>query len=125
MTIYLAGKITGNPNYKEDFEAAERALTEAGETVMNPAILPLGWGYDSYMRMTHAMLVECDAICLLPNWMDSRGARVELMNACMYGKRIIRYSDIKEHGLKILTKGEALALLAMACLRAELRTQEG
>lgn len=44
MTIYLAGKITGNPNYKEDFEAAERALTEAGESVMNPAILPFGWG---------------------------------------------------------------------------------
>ena len=28
--IYLSGAISDNPHYKEDFAAAEKALTEAG-----------------------------------------------------------------------------------------------
>ena len=119
MTIYLAGKITGNPNYKEDFEAAERALTEAGERVMNPAILPFGWGYDSYIEITLAMLGECDVICLLPNWTDSPGARRELMNALVRGKRAMKYSDFTQHGMRLLPKEDALSLLVMAYARAE------
>ena len=114
MTIYLAGKITGNPNYKEDFEAAERALTEAGESVMNPAILPFGWGYDSYIEITLAMLGECDVI-----WTDSPGARRELMNALVRGKRAMKYSDFTQHGMRLLPKEDALSLLVMAYARAE------
>ena len=35
--IYISGKITDNPNYKADFEAAELALKIAGFQPVNPA----------------------------------------------------------------------------------------
>ena len=34
--IYLSGAISNSPHYKEDFAAAEKALTEAGFLVANP-----------------------------------------------------------------------------------------
>ena len=120
MTIYLAGKITGNPDYETDFEAAERALTKAGESVMNPAILPFGWGWDSYMEITLTMMRECDVICMLPNWMSSRGARRELMSALAMGKRVMKYSDFIADGkVRFLRIEEAAAMLAVAYMRAE------
>ena len=37
MKVYISGKITDNPNYKADFEAAELALKIAGFQPVNPA----------------------------------------------------------------------------------------
>ena len=37
MKIYIAGKITGDPNYREKFEKAEKFLAGQGHSVMNPA----------------------------------------------------------------------------------------
>lgn len=39
MKVYLAGKITGDPNYREKFAAAAKKLEErAGVTVISPAV---------------------------------------------------------------------------------------
>jgi hypothetical protein len=43
MKIYIAGKITDNSNFKEEFAKAESTLKSEGHTVMNPAILPAGF----------------------------------------------------------------------------------
>lgn len=41
MKVYLAGKITGDPNYREKFAAAVKKLEErAGVTVISPAVTP-------------------------------------------------------------------------------------
>ena len=42
MKGYIAGKITGNENYKKNFDAAAAALEAEGNTVLNPATLPEG-----------------------------------------------------------------------------------
>lgn len=43
MKVYLAGKITGDPNHREKFAAAVKKLEErAGVTVISPAVTPEG-----------------------------------------------------------------------------------
>ena len=77
MKIYIAGKIAGNPDYRAQFEAASSNLRAQGHTVLNPAHNPEGLTRLEYMRIDLAMLSNCDAIYLLPNWQDSPGARLE------------------------------------------------
>ena len=84
--IYIAGKITDNPDYKTHFARAEKRLTE-NHTVMNPAVLPLGFDYEDYMKICFAMIDVCDAVYMLDNWQDSPGAIREYEYA--KGKEII------------------------------------
>nr|MDE5741078.1 DUF4406 domain-containing protein [Oscillospiraceae bacterium] len=78
QTIYLAGKITGDPNYRAKFEAAQKFLEEQGDIVLSPAVLPSeGFSWEAYIRMSRAMLIECSAICFLPDWTESTGALLE------------------------------------------------
>lgn len=52
MKVYLAGKITGDPNYREKFAAAAKKLEErAGVTVISPAVTPEGLKKADYMRI--------------------------------------------------------------------------
>lgn len=89
-TIYIAGKITCDPNYREKFAAAQSKLEAEGYIVLNPAVLPSeGFTYEAYLRMSEAMLVECDAVCMLPGWQDSRGARREFVIAAKSDKEIM------------------------------------
>ena len=91
-TVYLAGKITGDAGYKEKFKKAQEAMEFAGFVVLSPTILPEdGFTYNAYMRMTTAMLLECDAVCMLPGWKDSPGARCEYDRARQEGKEVMEY----------------------------------
>ena len=79
MKIYIAGKITGCPNFRQQFMAAEWRLAEMGFSVMNPAWVceyP-AFGYEDYIAVSHAMLERCEAVFLLPNWGGSAGAKKE------------------------------------------------
>ena len=53
MKVYLAGKITGDQNYREkNREAAAKKLEErAGVTVISPAVTPEGLKKADYMRI--------------------------------------------------------------------------
>ena len=79
MKIYIAGQITGNPCYRQEFAACERRLAGLGFSVMNPAWLceyP-EFRREDYLAVSRSMLGRCDAIFLLPYWESSKGAKAE------------------------------------------------
>ena len=50
-TLYLAGKITGDPYYFTKFYNAQKKLEEGGFIVVNPALLPAeGFSLYAYVR---------------------------------------------------------------------------
>lgn len=96
MKVYIAGQITNNENYKEDFKAAETYLKEKGHAVINP-VKNLGFTYKDYIDMGLCELMKCDAICLLDNYEESQGAMLELMYAQTVGIKIINYKVLKKY----------------------------
>lgn len=77
MKIYIAGAITGDPEYREKFRRAEEAVRAEGHVAVNPAVLPEGLEPGDYMRICTAMLDSCDAIALLRDWAHSKGACID------------------------------------------------
>lgn len=75
--IYLAGPITGKPNYQFAFDAAAFALRAQGWIVLSPVELPKGLTEAAYMDICLAMVRNADAILLLDGWEDSVGATCE------------------------------------------------
>lgn len=123
-TVYLAGRITGDPNYRKKFEMAARELEAAGFVVVNPALLPEGgFSWDAYMRMSSAMLDECKASCFLPDWADSRGAMIEFGRATATGKRVFMYAAWKAERdaktPKFIISNTKTGKLAFRCLECE------
>ncbi len=89
MKIYIAGKITGKLNYKEEFDIAATSLEAQGHIVLNPAELPEGMLPADYMRLRFAMIDTADAIYLLKGWYSSSGASIERNYAMYTGKSIL------------------------------------
>lgn len=89
VKIYIAGKITGEPNYKEKFDIAATSLEAQGHIVLNPAELPEGMLPADYMRICFAMIDTADAIYLLKGWYSSSGASIERDYAMYTGKSIL------------------------------------
>lgn len=79
MKIYISGPITGNPEFKRDFAAAAAEIRAAGYEAINPAEneLPEGAQWADYMRSDIRLLIDCDAIYMLPGWRNSKGAKIE------------------------------------------------
>lgn len=91
--IYVAGKITGL-NYTQveyKFLMAQCKLELEGHL----PIIPLHychceWSWWRCMRICLALLKECDTIALLPDWKQSRGAKIEYVFAKIWRKKIIK-----------------------------------
>ena len=83
MKVYIAGKITGNENYREKFAKAQSELEKDGHTVLNPAVLPEGLMKGEYMRICFEMIDIADVVVFLPGWQDSEGAMLET-DYCLY-----------------------------------------
>lgn len=95
-TVYLAGKITGDPDYRGKFMAAAQLLELNRFVVVNPATLPLpssGLTYEAYMRISSVMLDECEAACFLGDWENSEGAKIEYLQAQDSGKEIFFFEE--------------------------------
>lgn len=101
-TIYLAGRITRTEDCGRQFEQAADMLRERGYIPLSPAILPgEGFSYAAYMRMTTAMLNECDGVCMLEGWEKSRGATHEYIQALMKGKKLYTMKEGKMEEMKL------------------------
>ena len=93
MILYIAGPMTGIAEFNYPaFRAAETQLRALGYNTLNPVDaeehnptpgIPQSW--DWYMRHALRMVLDADAIALLPGWQDSRGARLETHVATALG----------------------------------------
>lgn len=92
MKIYIAGKISGDPDYKEKFRKAARRLEKMFGPVLNPALRPEGLSAEDYMQLSFAELAIADAAAFLPDWKDSAGARLE-HEYCQYVGKPILYLE--------------------------------
>lgn len=81
MKTYISGKITGltSKEVKKNFNEAEELLNSWGMSPVNPLKNGLCRSecWERHMIRDIEMLMECDAILLLDNWIDSKGARIE------------------------------------------------
>ena len=82
MRIYISGQITGLEikTAESYFESVENELSKAGHIPVNPmkvlAYHPdLTW--HDYMAEDIKALLFCDAIFMLENWTNSKGAKIE------------------------------------------------
>lgn len=93
MKIYISGKISELPDYevKEKFEQAEALIRSLGHEPVSPVkngLLPSS-PWKEHMVADIRLLFGCKAIYMLPDWMESRGARIEYKIAEEIGMNII------------------------------------
>ena len=85
IRVFISGVITGTDDYMERFAAAEEALTAKGYSVLNPAKViaqvPFELSWNTCMSITCLLLSKCDAIYMLKDWEESKGARSEHFHA--------------------------------------------
>lgn len=112
MKVYLSGPMTGLPEFNfPAFHAGAAELRAAGYEVANPAEEDLNDGFNpsiddpadldlrAALERDIEAVLACDALVLLPGWMDSPGTAVEVLTA-------------RAMGIPVLTLDEALALAA-------------
>jgi hypothetical protein len=78
--LYICGRVTGDENYQKKFARAEAKLRAAGYTdIVNPARrMPADIPWKYAMRICLKAMMDCDGLALLPDWISSRGAQVEI-----------------------------------------------
>lgn len=99
MKIYLAGKISGDPDYKAKFARAAEELEDMGHTVLNPVALPEGMTSQDYMQLCTQMLFAADEAAFLPDWPTSAGAGIEYQICIYIGKPVMMLPELpkEEH----------------------------
>lgn len=92
--IYISGKITGDPNFEAKFRAAQDHLeTVRGWNywyIVNPVehCCPM-WPWWRCMLKDLWLMRKCKYVAMLPDWTESRGARIEHKAALWLKKEII------------------------------------
>lgn len=128
-TLYLAGPMTNIPQFNiPRFDQATADLRSRGYDIVSPAELDSAevraaalasatgapedvesietWG-DFLARDVKLIADECDGIVFLPNWQDSRGARLEAFVGLLCGREFMEYKGgilCKLHPLSVLSE---------------------
>lgn len=92
MKIYIAGPITNNPHYEEEFKKVEDVLKEKGHAVINP-VKNIGFSYKDYIDMGLTELSKCDAIYVILNQHVSKGLCLEVRYALTVGLAVFANLD--------------------------------
>lgn len=105
MRIYIAGPMTGYPNWNhEAFDTARDLVADAGHDPVSPADVGVEAGlttrdhrgvvtvppeatWERSLRVDLGALATCDAVAFLPGWESSRGATLEHSVALRLGLR--------------------------------------
>lgn len=90
--IYISGKITGDDNFISKFKDAKTKCADRGwniDEIVNPCELPQQETWEDYMIMGIKELFDCSHILMLPDWKESKGARIEHAIALNCNKLII------------------------------------
>ena len=100
MTIYIAGKMSGLPDYNRKlFFETEEMLRGRGWRVLNPAKIGDLPGEELCWPINRAMIDGADAIYLLEGWEYSPGALREYAYAYWKGLEIVA-ADEEEAGMQ-------------------------
>ncbi|WP_291122748.1 DUF4406 domain-containing protein [Flavobacterium sp. UBA6046] len=91
--IYIAGKVTGLPQQEviDKFAKAKQEIEEMGFEVVNPieVVNDFDTPWNEAMKMCIMALLDCNAMVLLPCWIDSKGAQLEKDIACAFGLELL------------------------------------
>jgi hypothetical protein len=93
MKLYLAGPMTGYPEFNfPAFRAEAARLRAMGFEIVNPAeiVTDQSVAWLDCMRADIKQLVDCDGIALLAGWAQSRGASIEHNLARDLGLRVFQ-----------------------------------
>lgn len=130
MKVYISGKITGLPlsEAEERFKDAEELISALNLTPVNPLKngLPRHSSWEEHMAKDIELLKQCEAIFMLENWEDSRGAKIEYDFAIGSGKTIMYENQISNgRDLHQLTKAiHEVTGLTIKDLTDERRTRD-
>ena len=101
--IYIAGKISGDPGYRTKFRLAEDYLQECHDYEMHDIVNPVEWCGENWswlrcMALCLWLVADCAAVAMLPDWKQSRGARIEHRWAELLGKKMLYLPDVTASG---------------------------
>jgi hypothetical protein len=107
MTCYISGSIKNDPNYRTKFSKAEADLAEHGYHPINPCTIAddlrktLGreFTYEEVMKEDFKALLNCSMIVMLPDWIYSKGAKMEQELASWSGIKVRTMQDILEESM--------------------------
>lgn len=94
MKLYVSGPMTGIENHNfPAFNAAADRLRDRGFEVVNPADKGIieGWTWEDYLRWDLREVCLCDGLAMLPGWMGSRGANLEVHVAKALSMPVLPY----------------------------------
>lgn len=103
LLVYLAGPITGIPDFRERFAQATNEVLLLGHTPISPLEVctqaGLTEGVDSYRAFMVAdirALLACEGLYALVGWENSKGARLEHMIAAALNMEIIYQPEVRQ-----------------------------
>lgn len=106
MKIYISGKISGLDynEVEEKFDDAEALLDEIGFVPVNPlkSGLPKEATWRQHMVRDIAMLLDCDAIYMMDDWIYSKGAQIEYDIANRLGMIVYFATNMKIHNKQVM-----------------------
>lgn len=130
MKVYISGKITGLPitEAEERFKDAEELITALNLIPVNPLNngLPRHSSWEEHIAKDIELLKQCEAIFMLDNWEESRGAKIEYEFAIGTGKEVM-YEKLTVNGRdlqKLTTAIHEVTGLTIKDLTDERRTRD-
>lgn len=97
ITVYIAGKITGEDYQKcfDKFQAAEETLTQFGYQVVNPMkVVKKGTSWQEAMEICKPHILNSNVVYFLKDWRDSEGAQLERHWCNKHNIRIVDYDNL-------------------------------
>jgi hypothetical protein len=109
--IYISGSISGDPDYRRKFSCAEERLFDAGYCPVNPAKMnvPIE-AWERAMRNAVIIMLGSDGVALLPDWKQSKGAKIEVRLARDLGIPVRPLEKWLEEDGKCLDRRRAICM---------------